>query len=139
MSDKRSTMTLESPDSERVSEMFEDTFTSGCSHCVIECACGRTYFDDYNTYDWEEGELEELEAKAKAHPDKYVAVDYSVGTFTLFGVEFVCGCPCTCGKPREYESFILKHARKIAAYLNKKAEGLKKTAKQIEVREVGKL
>lgn len=139
MSHRLSTREFDAPCEERVSDLFEDIFTSGCGHCVIDCACGRTYFDNSQSCDWEDGELESLEAKAETQPDKYVAVDHTIGTFTLFGVEYVYGCPCTAGKPREYEAFILKHARKIAIYLNKKAEGLRETATKIEVRRVGKL
>jgi hypothetical protein len=115
----------------KCSEIFEDAFSSHGSGCVRDCVCGRTHFDTYNTYDWEDGELEDLEKKAKENPDKYIEHDHSIGMLIVDGQEFVFECPCN--GAAKYERFILRHERQIADYLNKRADELTKHATEIHV------
>lgn len=114
------------------SELFSDVFDSRCGGSVRVCACGITYFDNYNYCDWEGGELEELQQKAKDDPKHYTERDCSVGTMEINGIEIVHGCSCDLA--RKYESFILNHAVHLAEYLNKQATMLREKAEVIEVK-----
>lgn len=96
------------------SEEFVRAFV-GSGHCVCECACGRVHFDPTGNYDWEKGELEELERKIKLKPDLYFAHNDSVEAMHIDGHAFVVGCPCNRARP--YEVFIWDHKERIAEYL----------------------
>lgn len=109
----------------KVSEEFENAFTSHNGGCVRDCQCGRVYFDGYNSYDWEDGELEGSREKA-AKDKKYIERDYSIGTYIINGVEVVIGCECNFG--RKYEDFLLAYSESIAEYLNKVTENKIKEA-----------
>ena len=114
--------------SEQCSEIFEEVFNSRVGGCVRDCACGQTYYDDYNDYDWEPGELENLKENSNAIP-----FDYSISTMSINNEEIVIGCDC--GRAKKYEEFILRHAEQLAEYLNKKAEALKEKAESIKVKQ----
>ena len=111
---------------EQCSEIFEEVFNSHCGGCVRTCTCGKTYYDTYNDYDWDDGELEALEKDPRA-----VALDYGVGTMSIAGEEIVFGCDCD--HARRYENFIISHASQLAAYLTKRAAALEEEAKSIKV------
>jgi hypothetical protein len=117
-----------------VSERFEDAFDSHGGGIVRRCICDRvhfsTYFHDRNFYD--EGELEDLEEKAKQFPEKYIGHDHTIGTMTVNGVgDMVFGC--SCNSFERYEEFILKNATKIRNYLNNFAKNLRDKADSVEV------
>lgn len=99
------------------SDAFEEAFADGVGGCRHTCECGRECFDDANSYDWQEGEIEELRKNAIAHPDKYVNLPYSCSLLTVSGRTFVLGCPCNGARP--YEDWIRRHAEKLAAFLVK--------------------
>jgi hypothetical protein len=80
---------------------------------------------------FEEGKLEELEAKQKADPEHYRAVDRTVSTMTVGEEDIVHGC--TCNRARQIEAFILKSAPRVAEYLRRTAEELRQRAEQIDV------
>lgn len=118
--------------SDRCSEFFENLFDSHLGSCVKTCCCGRVYFNpDCGMGGWEEGELEELYTKAKEDPDKYREVDCPVGCMTINGQDVVHNCPC--GTAVRYEKFLVRHARQVATYLNKRAELLRQEADAITV------
>lgn len=110
----------------QASEEFEEAFRTGTAGCERTCACGKHYFDVYNTWDWNEGELEDLLKKEEINPDEYSSKDYSIGTLQIDGVEIVFECEC--GIARTYEFFIRNHAKEIAEYINKRTERLRKEA-----------
>ena len=113
--------------SKQCSEIFEETFRLPVCGCVRTCACGKTYYDTYNDYDWEYGELKALEKDPNAFP-----VDYAIGTMSVGGEEIVIGCDCD--KEKKYEDFILLHARQLVIYLNKRSESLKEESESIKVK-----
>lgn len=115
------------------SELFSEVFSSGYAGCIRTCDCGITYFDGYNSWDWEVGELEKLRQKAKDDPHHYIEQDHSVSTIAIGETQIVHGCACDLAK--RYETFILKHAVKLAKYLNKRAKMLREKAEQIEISE----
>lgn len=112
------------------SELFSNVFDSSCGGCIRTCECGITYFDGYNIYDWEEGELEKLQQKAKEDPELYVERGCSIGTLEIGGSQIVYGCSCDLA--RKYENFILNHAEQLAEYLNRLAVILREKAESIE-------
>lgn len=115
-----------------VSIEFERAFASNSSGCRRECYCGRVHFDTYNKWDWEEGELEELEARQAKEPDRYIGEGNSIGSYELMGHEIVLGCKCNTGA--RYEDFLIRHAREIATYLNERADRLQKEADEMRIR-----
>ena len=117
---------------EQCSNLFSKVFDSGYGGCVRTCECGITHFDCYNTWDWEEGELERLQDQAKEHPDRYVEVEGSIGTMEIDNIQIVWGCSCDLAK--KHERFIRNHASKLAQYLNEYATKLRKAADDIDVK-----
>ena len=100
------------------SEMFMDLV---CHHGSIRISCelcGREHFAcGSKVIDYEDGELEGLQAKADREPDKYVAhhdAD-SISWGDLDGKRVVWGC--VCHRARRFEDFIWSHRDLIIAYL----------------------
>lgn len=83
--------------------------------------CERVYFA--STGDYDSGELEELQAKAKEFPDRYIETgDEWQSMCRIAGKEYVYGCPCNA--PTRYEDFIWAHRWQIAKYLKLRSKGL---------------
>lgn len=116
---------------EQCSDIFIQAFHSGGGGCLRTCECGRTHFDTYNTWDWDDGELEELEKKAIENPDKYVESDGSASCIEIDGREIVIGCCCDFA--RKYEAFIKNNAEQIADYLRLYAAQLRERAEKVDV------
>lgn len=115
---------------DQCSDEFREAFDSGMAGCLRTCACGRTYFDSIQQWDWEEGELEQLIRKAEEDPDKYCAVDHAVGTLNIAG-GVVIGCRCDLAS--KYEAWLTEAAEEIAQYLNSKADLYREKADKIQV------
>ena len=114
------------------SDLFVEALDSHVSGYVRVFESGKTYFDGYNNWDdWYSGELEGLKKDANDYPDRYIAVDGSVGTISIDGKEIVIGCDC--GRARVYEDFIIAHAEQLARYLNKYDKNLEERADKIKV------
>ncbi len=103
-------------------QTFERAFTSSLAGCVRTCVCGRTFYDWCNSYDWEEGEKEKLEADPKA-----TGVDYSVETIIFEGKEYCSDCDCWHERARKLIAWMEQHDHRIAAWLT-----LEKQRKQAE-------
>ena len=117
--------------SEQCTALFAEVFSSHCCGCIRTCHCGITHFDTTNTWDWGDGELVEMLAKAKAAPAKYVESDGAVRCIEIAGIEIVEGC--TCDTAAKYERFILAHAELLSEYLRKHAKELREHADKIDV------
>jgi len=108
---------------EKVSEEFEDAFTSsaGTIHATCEL-CGRNFIASEDAGDYDEGEYEEFLEKAKKEPDRYLVWSaYSaISLGWIDGKQFVFGCPCNA--LARYEQFIWTHRAQIVEYLRKKTE-----------------
>ena len=102
------------------SELFYDVFDSGVGCRSKVCNCGITYFDTDNCWDWAPLEEEELIKASQENSEKYVACDAAIGYITIDDRDFVYECPC--GEADKYEKFIVKHASRIAEYLNKRRQ-----------------
>ena len=94
-------------------EIFERAFSSGGAGCRRTCQCGREFYDWYNTYDWEEGELEALNENPNAEGH-----DFSIGTLYIEGEEFCECCNCWHGRAEQIMKWLDAHARPIAKYLS---------------------
>lgn len=92
---------------------FEQAFSGNISGCSMECDCGKTYYDNYNSYDWYEGELEALEESPNAF-----AVGHSVGVLYLNGKEFVAVCDCWHDVAIKFCEKMDANAFEIAQYLS---------------------
>lgn len=114
---------------EKLSDIFEDAFQSSDGGSVRDCHCGITYFDDSadGHWDWEKGEREELQRKAREIPTKVIALDWTVCTLILDGIEYVIGCECT-SELKRYEDFFIRNGRQIAGFLNRRGEELLRDA-----------
>ena len=117
--------------SDKCSELFYEVFNSRVSGCYRQCACGIHHYDSVGSYDWDDGELENLNKKALEEPYKYIAHDHSVGTIIIGSMEIVMDCTCDLGP--KYERFILRYQHQLAEYLNKRCEQLKAEADKIKV------
>lgn len=119
---------------------FERAFSLRTSGCRRECHCGSVFFDEGNTYDWDDGELEDLRQRAEAtrngpaapvfepgymeepEPKKerpVYAVDFSPGSLMFEGKEYVDACDCWHERAKHIMKFIDGHAHGIAEYLTR--------------------
>lgn len=110
--------------SERATDWFwaTGTFVHSASQ-VIDCGCGITYFA--REPDWEKGEFEKWQARAKAEPAKYVETeDYSRWIdLDGFGV-IVEDCPCD--RAARAEALIWDNRRDIMTYFTSRLTDEKK-------------
>lgn len=79
----------------KVSMPFYNAFWHQAS-LVIDCqVCGRTHFADHaSTGDYEEGELEDLLAKAAENPQQFICHEDLSEWFTFLNQQVVIDCPC---------------------------------------------
>ena len=94
-------------------ERFARAFSTNTGGCHRECACGVAFYDKANTYDWEDGELQDLQ-----HDKKAIPLDYPVSGLAFEGKEYVQDCTCWHERATKIMAFITGHDREIAAYLN---------------------
>lgn len=103
------------------SETIEHVVRSAGS-LVIDCElCGRTHFATLEEGRFDDGELEDLRAKAKKEPAKYVedpGYD-SIIWGKIGGKQAVIGCPCNGLRP--LEDFIWGSRHVILKYLETRA------------------
>lgn len=112
------------------SDIFEQVFDARIGSNCRTCVCGRTYFNSHDIGCFDGDELEELEKKTLDDPDMYIAVDYTIGTMDIGGVDIVIGC--SCDTAAKYERFILTHAKRLKEYLRLQAIALRKKADEID-------
>lgn len=101
----------------KITDEFYVAFTSHCSHCRTECACGKIFFDYHNSYDWEPGERGELDGLVVA--GLAVALDHAVGTIELGGVFIVPECDCAYSKRAQlFQNFLVKHPAESMRFIH---------------------
>jgi hypothetical protein len=105
------------PPSDRFVDLIVD---SGAITDVCEF-CGRTFFEDDENKDWNEGEYERLKEWNSREPDKCVGVD-QIRTGILAGKRGVVGCPCNWATP--YENFIWSNRQLIMSFISKKVKDI---------------
>lgn len=107
-------------------ENFIRAFSSGGNGCRFECKCGRLFYDTGNDdWDWVPGELESLYEMSKA--GKATALDYSVGTIILEGVEYAADCECWRDRALKIMAWLDANIRAVAQWIN-----LEKDRRQFE-------
>lgn len=92
---------------------FDEAFSTRISSCTEICDCGVTYYDSYNDYDWEDGELERL-----IEDETSVPVDHSVGSLYFFGKTYVSVCECWKEESKKIIRFIENYSQEIADFLH---------------------
>lgn len=106
------------------SEEFRDAVRDGGTMCATDCGfCGRVHFVSGSGHgDYSEGELEDLKAKAKAEPDRYIqeGVYDCIPTGYFAGMNVVVYCKCN--GLRRYEEWIWSHRDIILDYLKARTQ-----------------
>ena len=92
---------------------FVDAFRTNGSGCRRQCACGKEYYDAYNSGCWDDGEVESLEKNPNAF-----GRDYAVGEVIVAGKAYADACDCWHKRALEVMRFIDENAQSIATYLN---------------------
>lgn len=104
-----------------VTDDFEEHFVDIGSY-QIECVCGRVHFGEPGSWDWEEGEYQELQRRAQVNPD---AVVYHPGVDTIVSMTLpnhapaVIGCPCNAAV--NFEDWVWNNPQRIMRYLRDRA------------------
>lgn len=90
---------------------FENAFDTHCGSSRATCACGRRFYNNDGGWDWEEGELEKLEADSTA-----TNLEWSIGYVEFEGVTFVVDCECWKKRAQKIMEFLDGHRREICEY-----------------------
>lgn len=97
---------------------FSRAFVHASTLCSIRCRCGRVHFTSAVGHgDYDDGELEALQRKAAAFPDKYCetsAYDH-IEWAMVNGEQVVPDCPC--GYAERIAKFAEDHAHDLCQYL----------------------
>lgn len=102
-------------------ENFECAFGTGSGGCRRVCECGREFYNPEGGWDWDDGELEDLEKRGAT------ALEYTVGEISFEGKVFVNGCNCWHPRAERLIDWIDGHRNQIAEFLT-----LEKKRKQRE-------
>ena len=110
---------------------FARAFAIASTLCSIRCQCGRVHFTSAKGHgDYEDGELEELQASAANDPDRFIedstfdSIDFvSVGNgYTVVH--------CKCGEADRVATWLDDHADEVAAYVTALFKERVETAKR---------
>ncbi len=86
----------------------------------MDCNCGRVHFTSASGHgDYEQGELEQLQAKAAQSPEKYIEhtqYDY-VEAILICGERVILGCQCR--QDELIAALIETHANALVEYLKR--------------------
>jgi len=112
-----------------VSETFRDVITSAAGSLYQTCSCGKCYFaGGIRALEWEEGELEEFQERAKKEPEKFIeSPDDSIGWAMFGGWVFVWDCE-NCPIMESIEVLIWNEKRRIVEYIKRRVAEEKKAA-----------
>lgn len=115
------------------SELFERVILRS-GHLVVDCdLCHRTHFATATPEAYDDGELEDLQAKAKKHPDQYIEDpqhdNVSAGAFGG-GVVAVLGCQCNL--LRRYEDLFWNNRQLILEYIKRRVAERRKSVDKDE-------
>lgn len=112
------------------SEEFCDAFSGHTGSLVMECGfCGRLYFGTNG--DYEKGEREGYEERAKTEPDRYISVEGYSHSVEVDGKIWVLDCKCN--GPRRYEDWIWSNRYQIMTYLKTKSVFISENADKLAV------
>lgn len=94
-------------------KQFESGFATRTSGAVRTCLCGRVFYNPSGGWDWEDGELDSLEADPKA-----TGVDWACGEVRINGKTYARDCDCWHEQGRKILEFVLRYDEEIADFLN---------------------
>lgn len=109
-------------------ENFERAFSTGMSSCRSTCACGKEFYDNVNSYDWGDGEFEELSADPEA-----VALDHPVGGVTVNGREYCGDCTCWHETAEKMIRWLEANQEEVAAWYSLERQRLADIAAKVPV------
>ncbi len=98
-------------------ESFQEAFHTGTGSCRGECECKNIFYNSDGGWDWEDGELEALEADPMA-----TDIDCTVSFVEFQGIEYVYHCECWHRQAEKIMEFLDKHSHGIANYLTKEKQ-----------------
>jgi len=105
---------------------FEDAFRAGGGGCLRECRCGRVFYDTANSWDWNEGELDALDANENA-----TGCSFAIGEILIGGTSYADACDCWHAVASRYVEFFDENAERIAAYYNAERERLQRRLAEV--------
>lgn len=100
---------------------FEKAFSGDTSGSTRECACGKFYYNPDGSWDWDEGELERLEATG-------IVSEYAIGNVFIDGVEYCDCCDCWHEKALLVMAFIDNNVYAITRYITAERARLERMA-----------
>lgn len=101
-----------------ISDEFWESGACSAS-CVRDCRHGITFFGgDF----FEPGELEELEAKAKKQPERYVSLQYSPNFTHILGVEWCWSCQKCLDEALHYQTVLWNNRHFLMEFIFKRAK-----------------
>jgi len=108
---------------------IRDIFGCAMGSPVIQCRCGRTVFGGNGT-NMDEGELEKLEAAAKAEPALYCCHPNCDGVVAVYfnGAPHVFGCDCEWEK--RLGTFLDQNERAFVEYYKRKIERVQRQLRE---------
>lgn len=106
-------------------ETFERGFSTLSAGCRRTCVCGREFYNPGGGWDFEDGELEELENDPKA-----TALEWAAGAIYLEGGEYAMDCDCWRERASIVVAWIKRHDREIASFLTEEKKKLTRAADQ---------
>jgi len=107
-------------------EVFEEAFSMNSSGCMETCACGKTFVDVENQWDWVENELELLCADPKT-----IQLNYGVQRIQAQGVWYVIDCDCWHPVAQKIMNFLISHDLEIAKFFKLEKERRQRMADEV--------
>lgn len=104
-------------------ERFIAAFTDQSGGCRRQCDCGTIYYNSDGGWDWEEGELDELESNQNA-----IDCSFTIGTLSFGGKEYVETCDCWHASAMQMMAWVDSHSHCLARYINGEREAALKRA-----------
>lgn len=111
-------------------ENFIEAFHSHSGGSVRECNCGRVFYNSSGGWDWENGELEKLQASKTA-----TDLEWSVSTVVFEGKECVIDCDCWEKRAEQIMRFLDGHAVQICDYFKAEKRRMTKAADEFPTAE----
>lgn len=110
--DRRLAYVLSDRLNEKVRQRFERAFSDGGGGSVRQCVCGREFYNSNGGWDWNDGELELLRAKADA-----TDLPWAVSGVYFEGQFFVADCDCWTARAARIVGWIRHHDHQIVTLL----------------------
>jgi hypothetical protein len=97
-------------------DSFASAFRDRVASCRATCACGREFFDPDGSWDFEDGEIEKLDAV------KATRLTYAPGYLTILDTVYVDACDCWHKIAIRVGAFLLEDIEKVGAFYRAERE-----------------